>query len=82
MWLNKVTYLLTYLVLKKPWRRVGAQKPLDFSEKKTGTRPTDFLVFLIACFIPPKCNRSVKTISISADIAGLLSFKDVYFQPS
>lgn len=41
---------------------------LGFFWKKTGTRPSDLLVFLIACFIPPKCNRSVKTISISADI--------------
>lgn len=26
---------------------------------------TDLLVFVIACFIPPKCNRTVKTISVS-----------------
>ena len=35
--------------------------------KQTGTRPTDLLVFLITCFVPPKSNSSVKTICISAD---------------
>ena len=34
--------------------------------KQPGTQPTDLLVFLIACFILPKSNSSVKTISISA----------------
>ena len=34
--------------------------------KQSGTQPTDLLVFLIACFILPKSNSSVKTISISA----------------
>ena len=35
--------------------------------KQTATPPPDLLVFLSACFIPPKSNSSVKTISISAD---------------
>ena len=35
--------------------------------KQTATPPPDLLVFLIAYFIPPTSNSSVKTISISAD---------------
>ena len=35
--------------------------------KQTGTRPTNIVVLLIACFIPTKRNSSVKAISVCAD---------------
>ena len=59
----------------------GQLKNLYIFLKQTGTPPTDILVFLIACFIPSKSNNLVKTITIFRK-QRLLSFEDVYFQPS
>ena len=47
--------------------------------KQTATPPPNLLVFLSACFIPPKSNSSVKTISIPADRLPPLS-RDLFIE--
>ena len=42
-------------------------KNLSILLEQTVTPPTDLLVLLIACFIPPESKNSLNSISISAD---------------